>query len=110
MGACLLLDEERYLATYADPMRDVSEVQDAALDIWPYVRAIAAEDLQGFILEDGAIYSVYRSGDNRFDHVNLSTLTPNVFLDIVVSRVNCEVYGHYLLNLNEKYGLPTPGR
>lgn len=102
----MLLDEEAYLATMADPMREIGSDQDPAADIWPYVALIPPADLEGFVIDEGIVERVYRSPDDRFDHVLIPTRTANVLLVIVVSRLHARVHGHHLLNLAARYGLP----
>ena len=104
------LDEESFLATFGQPMRDVTSNEEAVVDIWPYVAQIPWAEMDGFAILDGVVEYVYRTPDDRFDHVLIPTKTKNVYLVIVVSRTPPTVFGHLVLNLNEKYGLPTPGR
>jgi hypothetical protein len=89
-------------------MRDVTAAPDPVIDIWPYARAIRKADLQGFRPQDGVVEAVYRGGDGIFEHVLIPTRTKNVYLVVVVDRRRRAIHGHRLLNLNEKYGLPTP--
>ena len=105
-----LLTESEFQATFASPMREVSSAVDATVDIWPYVAAIPRRDLQGFEIVVGSVDHVYRADDDAYDHVLVPSETPNVFLTVVVDLKHCKVLGHHLLNLNEKYGQPTPGR
>jgi hypothetical protein len=50
----------------------------------------------------------YRRGDAQFDHVLVTTTTKNVFLVVVVDLRKDSIFGHFLLDLNEEYGLLTP--
>jgi hypothetical protein len=102
----VLLSQEAFLATIIDPMANVTAGANPLVDIWPYVDQIPEGDLQGFVIENGVVELVYRTGDDRYDHVLVPTLTKNVYLVIVVLRTSPTVYGHHLLNLNEQYGLP----
>jgi hypothetical protein len=101
----VVLDDETFERTFVAPMRDVSEDSDPVTDIWPYVRAIPAADLLDLTHQREEVAYVYRSGDDQFDHVLIPTRSPNVYLVIVVSRTARAVYGHHLLDLNQKYGL-----
>lgn len=51
---------------------------------------------------------IYRTADNRFDHVLFMTQTSNVFMVIVVDLSNDRIFGHHLLDLNIKYELDAP--
>jgi hypothetical protein len=105
------LDQTAIRATLIEPMRKVTEPANPRLDIWPYVKAVPVAELRGFQLWDDFVDCVYRSGDDRFDLVHVCTRTPNVFLVIVVERVQAVIHGHHLLELNELYGIsPSTAR
>lgn len=104
----MLLSEEDFLRTYADPMRDVTADGDAKVDIWPYVEAIPRSQLGPFRFEDGVVGYVWRSGDERYDHVLLPSSIANVYLVVVVDLRESAIYGHHILDLNQKYGRPVP--
>jgi hypothetical protein len=104
----LALDETAFQRTFVSPMRDVTADADPVVDIWPYVQAIPTSDLSSVGYRNGEVDYVYRSGDDRFDHVLIPTTVPNVYLTVVVSRRSRAVHGHHVLDLNQKYGLPPP--
>ena len=89
-------------------MKDMTERTTPLLDIWPYAEAVPKDHLSGHQVWGGFVEYVYRSGDDRFELVHVRTKPPNVFLVIAVDRLNAQVYGHHLLNLNKQYGLNTP--
>jgi hypothetical protein len=99
------LDETQFLATFAAPMRNVTDEATNVIDIWPYVDAVPPEDLQGHHVYDRFVEYVYRDAQGRFDHVQVMTKTKNVYLAVVVDLRRNTVYGHHLLDLNQKYGL-----
>lgn len=90
-------------------MRDVTRETTNVIDIWPYVAAISVSDLHGHHIHDRFVECVYRNATARFDHVLVMTETKNVYLVIVIDLVEDRIYGHHLLDLNEKYGL-VPSR
>lgn len=100
-----LLDEEQLLATFAAPMRDVTGEATNVIDIWPYVDSVPAQDLSGHEVYDHFVEYVYRDATGRFDHVQVMTKTKNVYLAVVVDLQHDVIYGHHLLDLNEKYGV-----
>ena len=104
----VLLSEDEFLRTYADPMADVTDAGDAVVDIWPYFEAIPRAELGPLVFEDGSVEYVWRSADDRYDHVLLPGSIRNVYLVIVVARQSASVYGHHVLDLNAKYGLAVP--
>lgn len=103
-----LLTDEAFHSTFVDPMHAPPESgEDEFVDIWPYVEAIPEADFAGFSIADNDVEMVRRTGDKKYDHVLIPTSTKNVYLVIVVDVPNRLVFGHHLLNLNEKYGLET---
>lgn len=51
------------------------------------------------------IHAVYATPKNDYCHVLLNWGVKNVFLVIVTLPQELSVFGHYLLDLNEEYGL-----
>lgn len=100
-----LLTDAEFKATFAPPMRDVTEAATDVVDIWPYVRAVPAADLGGHQVWDDFVECVYRAGDGRYDHVLVMTRSANVYPVVVVDLVSGGVHGHRLLDLNREYGL-----
>lgn len=84
--------------------------EDECIDIWQYCDLIPEADFAGFSIADRNVEMVSRTPDRKYDHVLIPTETPNVFLVIIVDLSTQLVFGHHLLNLNQKYGLETPGR
>jgi hypothetical protein len=100
-----LLSESEFKATFVPRMRDVTKIAMDVLDIWPYVDAVPQDELEGHLIFERFIEKVYRSGNDRFDHVQVMTKSPNVYLIVVVDlQFDC-FYGHRLLDLNKEYGL-----
>jgi hypothetical protein len=100
------LTEPEFKATMTEPMVDVTTEPGDAIDIWPYVAAVAAEvGLSAFVLNESLVEQVYRSGNGVHDHVLLPTEKKNKYLVIVVDRTRATVIGHHVLDLNREYGL-----
>jgi len=100
-----LLNQTEFMATFAEPMRDVLASETNVIDIWPYVAAISTSDPFDNTIVDGCVEQVHRNGNGTFDHVLVPTMTKNTFLAVVVDLVYDSVLGHYLLDLNREYGL-----
>lgn len=99
------LSEEEFKSTMSG-MTDVTEIADAAVDIWEYVALLVnLESLPKVVYDDNIVEYVYRNDSLTFDHVLLPTGTPNVYVVIVVNLVQEIIYGHYPLDLNEEYSL-----
>lgn len=85
-------------------MRNVTATA-SGIDVFGYVAAVPADDLSGHELLDRLVERVYRSEDDRFDHVLVATKTQNVFLTVVVDLATNAVHGHHLLDLDALYGI-----
>ncbi len=109
MKTNLLLKSE-FKKTFGDKMINITGKEDehspeGVMDIMPYVDSIPKDSLEGNELKDNLVESVYRSSDNKYDHVQLITNSKNIYLVVVIDlMVDC-IYGHYLLDLNKEYGL-----
>ena len=101
-----LLTKDDFLATCRGKMADVTSTGDAQLDIWPYVaEAKRGMDLSEYAFEERLVEFVYRDPSGRFDHVLIPYGIENVYLAVVVDRAEKRVHGHYLLDLNQEYGV-----
>jgi hypothetical protein len=104
------LNEDEFKATMTPKMHNVTQSTTDVLDIWPYVHAVPLADLEGHSIYDRFIELVYRTDDDRFDHVLVMTRTKNVYLVVIVDLAHDTIHGHRLLDLNREYGLSkTPG-
>ena len=99
------LAEGEFKTTFATRMDDVTKDPGEAIDIWPYVAAVPAEDLGEHVVWDQYIEHVYRGSDGRYDHVLVMTKTRDTYLVIVVDRREMTIHGHCLLDLPNEYGL-----
>ena len=104
-----LLDDDGFRATFAAPMRDVTREANNVIDIWPYVDSVPEADLRGHRIYDRFVEYVYRDATGRFDHVLVMTTSKSVYLAVVVDLADDRIYGHHLLDLNEKYGVAAAG-
>jgi hypothetical protein len=83
----------------------VTETATNVIDIWPYVASIPSTDLRGQRVQHELVECVYRSDDDRFDHVLVMTHTKNVYLVVGIDLSKEMIFGHHLLDLNVEYGL-----
>jgi hypothetical protein len=101
-----VLTKQDYLATFSGKVTDVTKLGDATVDIWPYViEANRNLEFSEYVIEHRLVEYVYRSEDGRYDHVLIPYGAENVYLVVIVDRSNELVHGHYLLDLNEEYGV-----
>ncbi|QEL15126.1 hypothetical protein [Limnoglobus roseus] len=99
------LTDGEFKATMTPKMQNVTETATDVLDIWRYVASVPAADLEGHSVYDRFVEAVYRSDDDRFDHVLVMTMTKNVLLTVVIDLAQDSIFGHRLLDLNREYGL-----
>jgi hypothetical protein len=97
------LTEVEFKATFAAPMRNVTDEGGAMVDIWPYVDALDLDELGVPHLND--IHYVYRDSREWFDQILIGTGRFNALLVIVVDRRSFSILGHCLLDLNQDYGV-----
>lgn len=106
-----LLTKPEFLATFHSPMLDITGREDefspdGVIDLRSYVAAIPTSELFGHsLLGDDLVEFVKRSGDGRHDQVAYPCREKNVYLVVVVSLDIGEPYGHFVLDLNQEYGL-----
>jgi hypothetical protein len=100
------LTKEQYLKTMLPGMVDVTEKAEAVIDIWPYVKELMDQKIVlPLVYEKELVEKVYRNQTRSFDHILLPTPDPNVFVVVIVDIDQKNISGHYLLNLNNEYGL-----
>lgn len=95
------LSEQEFKACFVAPMSEVTESDEADVDIWSYVDGLDLDDLGLPGLND--VRYVYRDSQRRFDQVLIGTGRFNSLLVIVVDLIEREIFGHFLLDLNEEY-------
>ena len=103
------LSAAEFAACFDEPMVDVTDDEDADLDIdiWPYVDALdpATYGVESFDDVD----RVYQDARGRYDQIIIETDRPDIFLVVVVDVRSQSIFGHRLLDLNVEYGLiPKP--
>ncbi len=93
------LTDDAFRSTMAEPMKAPPAVGFSEnCNIWQYIEAIPDKQLSGFSLgEKIRVEVVYRTGDLKYDHVLIPTLTANVYLVIVIELSSNSVFGHHLL-------------
>jgi hypothetical protein len=101
-----LLTEAAFKQTCVPPMIRAGAGESPAFDFWPYVETIPPEDFRGYDCSEGVVHYVWRSADSRFEHVLINAReSRDVFMVIVVDRVQKSVVGHRLLDLPSEYGI-----
>ena len=72
------------MATFAPTLHNVQDTATDVLDIWPYVDSVPPDNLEGHSIYEPFVDGVWRTEDNRFDHVLVMTKTKNVYLAVIV--------------------------
>jgi hypothetical protein len=102
------LNNEQFHATFAHKMQEVNPDDEVLSEVIAAAADIASDQLQGFALGPISVEYVYRGDSCLFEHYLIPTTTKNVYLVLVRDRVESIRFGYHVLNLNAKYGLPTP--
>jgi hypothetical protein len=71
------------------------------IDLEPYLRAVEDDIAPLELLPDRPPSAVYRSSDDRFDHVLYPCNRSNVYLVVVVAIADDRVHGHIVLDVSE---------
>lgn len=96
-----LLTRQEYLGYFAKPMTELDPKEYDASTAWLYVSNVPRRDIQEFEIVQGHIPFIYKSGDDKYDHIHVSTKTANVFLVVLYDRKKSTIIGHHLLNLSK---------
>jgi len=100
------LSKEDFEKTMGGKMIDITERENAVINIWNYVEEMVVEKIVlPLVRQEQLVEKVYRNQANTFDHVLLPTANADIFVVIVVDIIGKSILGHYLLNLNSEYGL-----
>lgn len=87
-------------------MSRVGVGESPPVDFWPYFESIPFEDFRGYDCSEGEVDYVWRSADSRFEHILINANeSRDIFMVIVVDRVEKSVVGHRLLDLPAEYGV-----
>jgi hypothetical protein len=102
------LSDPEFHETFAAPMRRLgAEETFRPIPLGEYVtECIAHYDLPTS-RADIDIEHVYVAGDEKHTHLMLNWGVVNLYLVVVVSHETDSVLGHHILDLDEKYGLPS---
>jgi len=87
-------------------MRNVTGLNNDTIDIWPYVKELADEKIvSAQIAADKIVEIVYQNDSKTFDYILLPHDKENIFIVLVIDRLQQKIAGHYRLDLNEVYGV-----
>lgn len=87
-------------------MLDVTATAQPLVDIWPYVDLLVQNKVVSpYVFHNELIACVYRNGNATYDHVLLPTDGEHRFIVVVVNINQTTIYGYYLLDLDQEYGI-----
>jgi hypothetical protein len=93
------LKKGEFESTFSRSMINITSQFETRIDIWGYVKSL---NKSKYFLGDYVIEKVYRNSESTYDQILFSTLRENVYLIIVISLNNKNIFGHYLLDLNKE--------
>ena len=100
------LNEEQYLSTMGNKMNNVTESAEPLVNIWNYAKQLLKNNLiSEYGFSKKYVEAVYENTERTYQHILLFTNQKNFYAVIVVDIVHKTILGHYILDLNEKYGL-----
>jgi hypothetical protein len=102
------MTDEEYHCTMVSPMREARDYRlpESSLDAYceSWIDVLAAK--HG--VTDLNIEHIWVNGPESHEHIVFKTNHRRVYLVIVHDLHANRVAGHHLLDINEKYGLPSP--
>lgn len=100
------LSETQYMCTMGSKMNDVTESAEPLVNIWNYAKQLLKDNLiSEYGFSKKYVEVVYENNEHTYQHILLFTNRKNVYAVVIVDIVHKTIVGHYILDLNEKYGL-----
>lgn len=85
-------------------MTEITEEDDAQVDIWPYAALLVKQGLiPTYVYKETLVESAYRNESETYDHVVIPGMKEGMFVVLVVDLIEEEVYGHYPLHISAEY-------
>lgn len=100
------LSDAEYRATFGTKMIEVKAEHLNLNDIWVYAHELVKKGvIFNSVYTKKLIEIAYQNQENTFTHVLLPGDDKHLFIVIISNLRKDEIYGHYFLDLNEKYAL-----
>lgn len=100
------LTKEEFLKTMGPGMKNITQDAESVVDIWEYSKGLLIEKkISRYGFDNRLIEAVYCDAERRYHHVLLFAEQTNSYVVIVVDVKEKTIIGHYLLDLNEEYGI-----
>ena len=100
------LSKEEFLKTMKSGMKNITRDAESVVDIWEYAESLLNKKLiSQYGFNNRLIEAVYGDEKGCYQHVLLFTAQSNCYIVIIINIEKRVIIGHYLLNLNEEYGV-----
>ena len=100
------LSKQEYLSTMGKKMIDITNKEVVIVDICEYTDELnKCGLLQEYAYNNGLIESVYVNDSNTYHHVLFFGKEENTYIVVIVDVKECNILGHYLLNISDEYSL-----
>ncbi len=86
-------------------MKDVTQEAEELVEPWGYIEEVLSTEYKDQETDEWYTEYVYENTPRTHQHILVNTGMENVYLVIVVDISRRAIWGHHLLNLNQKYGL-----
>jgi hypothetical protein len=88
-----------------EPMQRLSPVSKAPFSFCDYFNAIPSADFDCHDCAAGSVTYVWQHPTAHFQYVLIDSDDKNVCMVLVLDMAACQVFGHWLLDLNQAYGI-----
>lgn len=100
------IDQEQYLQTMGNHMKNITNEAEALTDIWEYAEYLLKDSvISAYGFQNHLIEAVYINDAHTYQHVLLFTDQENCYVVIVIDVLQRTIFGHYILDLNKAYGI-----
>lgn len=99
-----LLTDHEFHATFCEPRTNVTGVE-IPFDIWSYADVIIESDYSEYQDWNWRIECIYEMGYQQYHHILIPVPRDNCYLVLVLVDNMKQIYGHHILDMNQKYGL-----
>ena len=86
-------------------MIDITATAEQVVDVWPYIEEVLSSEYEDIDTVKWDVAYVYINQSESHQHILINTGMENIYLVVVVDILQKHIFGHHLLNLNQKYGL-----
>ena len=96
-----LLTETEYKETFSPPMNDVSKSAEEIIDLWAYADVIIENEYSEYDTWEWKVAHIYETGDGHFQHIGIPVPKDDVYLIVIVNKIQRSIVGHYILKLGK---------